>query len=164
MFEFEDNLLSLNMVPTIGTFEDYHGFGELAISSSEPYIETAPTSISEISLYQAICPDELMQPVLAESLTEATEYSLEENSTIEIPQHVGNENSCPGVKQSSKLESTPQNARRLKIRKAPKIIQQELSLEEIARLIEQATSDEEKRSLMRQRRLIGNRASAYVPI
>jgi hypothetical protein len=85
MFKFEDNLLSLNIVLTIRTFEDYHGFSELAILSSEPYIKTVPISISEISLYQAIYPNELIQPILAESLIEATEYLLEENSTIEIP-------------------------------------------------------------------------------
>ena len=105
-----------------------------------------------------------MQLVLDEPLPVANEYSLEENSTIKILQDVGNENSCPGVKQSSKLESTPKRMRRLKIRKAPKIIQQELSLEEIGRLIEKATSDEEKRSLKGQRRLIRNRVAAYVPI
>ena len=163
MFGFADITMFPTMFPTIVTSEVFHSCGELLIPSSEPYDMTAPTSIGEISPYQTICPD-LLQPVLRESLSVANEHPVEENSIIRIPQVVANETTCPKVPKGSKLGSTATRAHRSKTRNAPKTTLQERSLEELSQLIEQATSDEERRMLNQKRRAIRNNISTYVSV
>ena len=64
MLEFADSLLDFTMFPT--TSDVYHDFSELVTLSPDSSVMTAPTSISGMSPYQAIWPDQLMQPVLGE--------------------------------------------------------------------------------------------------
>jgi hypothetical protein len=85
------NLSSYTMLPSVATSEVYGDFSEPMTTFSQPCIVTDHTSISEMPLYQTLRSDEVIQPVLGASLPGVNKYSLEENSTTEIPQDIGGE-------------------------------------------------------------------------
>lgn len=158
-----DDLFYQSVLPAVASAKLYTEFGEPATTLSQPYFMETPTPISEMLLGQAKLPINIIQPPVSDvSFSMTNESPLRENSTSKIEQDASNEDSCTNIKQYPKTK--PGRTRRVKSRKTPRTVQQELSLlENNDRLLEEATSEEEKQSLKRQRRTIKNRIAAYVP-
>jgi hypothetical protein len=100
-----DDLFSLSMFPTVATSECYSDFG--TFTTTQPYIATVPTFISNIPLGQTIHPVEDMQLVSGASLSIG-------NLTTKVQEDIGDRDPHSRVRELKPRAAHPGLTRRKK--------------------------------------------------
>jgi len=145
MFSPKSDLFSLGMLPTITAVDTHYDFGELTENTFQSYIAMASTPITGIRPNQCMHAIEGMPPFADVSVSTGSEFPLGENSSVKILHNADAEVQCSGITEGSKLRKKPK--RQDKSRETNGKIRQELSLEEIERLMEEAVIGGERRNL-----------------